>query len=282
MSASARPRLLALDLDGTLLDPYGALTDGVREAVAVARGRGLHVVLCTGRRFRTALPLARDLGLDGAIVVYNGVLVKDLASGATLHQRFLSAELYPEVLALLRRAGPPLVYLDSEDSGADMLTENPHSAHPFQREYLAANEPHYRTVPDLAASRPERVVMLSLMANPEVIAPLRQRARTELGDRIETCAIINKNYQGHILECLAAGTSKWAALAQVAEDLGIGPDEIAAVGDDQNDVELLRRAGFGIAMGNAVPEARAAADAVVRSNAEGGAIEAIERVLLRL
>ena len=62
----------------------------------------------------------------------------------------------------------------------------------------------------------------------------------------------------------------------------VSPDEIAAVGDDQNDVELLRGAGFGIAMGNAVPEAKAVAGAVVRSNAEGGAIEAIERVLLRL
>ena len=62
----------------------------------------------------------------------------------------------------------------------------------------------------------------------------------------------------------------------------IGPEDIAAVGDDTNDVEMIREAGLGIAMGNAVPEARAAADAVVRSNAEGGAVEAIERVLLRL
>ena len=67
-------RLVALDLDGTLLDPYGELSDGVCEAVDTLRKVGLQVVLCTGRRFRTALPMAHRLGLEGPIVVNNGVL----------------------------------------------------------------------------------------------------------------------------------------------------------------------------------------------------------------
>ena len=94
--------------------------------------------------------------------------------------------------------------------------------------------------------------------------------------------IQNKNYQGGILEFLAPRCGKWAALERLAADAGIAPEEIAAVGDDVSDAEMLRRCGFGIAMGNAVAEAKQAARFVARSNAEGGVVEAIEQVLLGL
>ena len=79
-----RSRLLALDIDGTVLGPDGEVCDGAREAVERARRAGLRVVLCTGRRFRTALPVQQALGLEGPIVLHNGALVKESASGRTL------------------------------------------------------------------------------------------------------------------------------------------------------------------------------------------------------
>jgi hydroxymethylpyrimidine pyrophosphatase-like HAD family hydrolase len=82
------------------------------------------------------------------------------------------------------------------------------------------------------------------------------------------------------LEFLSPRSGKWPALRSIAARDGVEPEEIAAVGDDDNDVEMIRAAGLGIAMGNAAPAARACADIVVRSNAEGGVVEAIERVLL--
>ena len=277
-----RTRLLALDIDGTLLDPYGALTDGVREAVAAARQAGLEIVLCTGRRFRTALPIAQALELSGPIVVNNGALVKDLASGRTLHHRYLSMEVYPEVLALARSVGPPLVYVDAYPEPADFLTERSQEAHPFQREYLRDHGAHCRVVDDLAREGRDDVIMTSLMADATSLDALRVRAQAALGPRIHTHTLQNKNYQGVILEFLSPASGKWAALAQVAQLAGIASDAIAAIGDDSNDVEMLKRAGFGIAMGNAVDDAKAVAGFVARSNAEGGAVEAIERVLLGL
>jgi Cof subfamily protein (haloacid dehalogenase superfamily) len=274
-------RLLALDIDGTLLDPYGALPNAAREAVACARRAGLRVVLCTGRRFRTALPVARALGLEGPIVVNNGALVKDLASARTLHHRYLPAEVYGEVLALARSVGPPMVYIDAYPEETDFLTERRAQAHPFQREYLRDHGAHCLEVEDLAAQARRDVIMASLMGDAESLGALRARAERALGPRVHTHVIQNKNYQGAILEFLSPGSGKWSALARVAEQAGIAPEAIAAVGDDVSDVEMLRRAGLGIAMGNAVPAARGAAGAVVRSNAEGGIVEAIERVLLR-
>jgi Cof subfamily protein (haloacid dehalogenase superfamily) len=276
-----RTRLLALDIDGTLLDPYGALTDAARGAVAAAQRAGLQIVLCTGRRFRTALTVARELELAGPIVVNNGALVKDLASGRTLHHRYLPAEVVPEVLALARSVGPPLVYIDAYPAATDFLTERSEQAHAFQREYLRDHGAYCRMVEDPADFPRENVIMASLMADAATLAPLRESARVTLGARVHTHMILNKNYQGEILEFLSPESGKWTALAHVAEQQGIEPAAIAAIGDDVSDAEMLTRAGFGVAMGNAVASVRSAATFIARSNAEGGIVEAIERVLLR-
>ena len=272
-------RLVALDIDGTLLDPFGELTATVCDAVGSLRRAGLRVVLCTGRRFRTSLPVATRLALDGPIVCNNGVLVKDLASGKTLQHEFLPRDVYADVLELMRGTGPPLVYVDSYHEGTDMITERADAAHAFQQEYLADNTEFTRFVDDLATARPEEVIMMSAMADAETLEALHARASGSLGKRVHTHTLINKNYQGNILEFLSPASGKWNALSRLAQNAGIAPGEIAALGDDSNDAEMIRHAGLGIAMGNAVGVALEGADVVVRSNAEGGALEAIERVL---
>jgi hypothetical protein len=275
-------RLVALDLDGTLLDPRGHLGDDVRLAVAELARVRIRVVVCTGRRFRTALPVVEKLGLEGPVVIHNGAVVKDIQSGKTLQHAYLPAELYAGVLALMRREqGPPLVYVDSFHEGTDILTEGVTRAHPFQREYLEDNGEHVREVEDLAAARHSEVIMLSTMGDEESLGRLRDRAEAALGGSVRTHRLINKNYRGQILEFLSPASGKWTALARLAASAGIAPEEIAAVGDDTNDAEMIARAGLGIAMGNAVPEARAAADLVVRGNGESGVVEAIEQVLRR-
>jgi len=273
-------RLLALDLDGTLLDPYGNLPDAARSAVADARGAGIEVVICTGRRFRTAQPLMRQLHLDGPVVVNNGAIVKDLATERTLHHAYIEDEVYPEVLEVVRAAGSPLVYVDEFELSIDILMESGRFTHPYQVAYIEDHSEHCRVVDDLGSHGQRDVIMVSMMADEATLTPLREQAMSALADRIETHVIWNKNYEGQILEFFSPLSGKWNALKRVAADAGIAPKEIAAVGDDNNDVSMLREAGLGIAMGNAVDEAKRAANVVVRSNAEGGVVEAIRRVLL--
>jgi Cof subfamily protein (haloacid dehalogenase superfamily) len=275
-------RLVALDLDGTLLDPFGKLTPKVGHAVARLARSDLRVVLCTGRRFRTALPHARALGLEGAIIVNNGVVVKDLASGETLDHAYLDTPLALEVIDCVRGLGPPLVYVDAYHSGVDIFTEHLDRAHPFQREYTDDNGEFIAVVDDVCATERDGVIMVSTMADEGSLGGLLGGARERLGERVYTHTILNKNYQGHILEFLSPEAGKWRALERLAGTWGIDASEIAGGGDDINDAEVLRRVGLGIAMGNALPEVRAGADLVVASNAEGGAIEAIERILASL
>lgn len=273
-----RHRLLALDIDGTLLDPAGALRPTVRAAVRRAQDAGVCVVLCTGRRYRSARPVAQALGVEGPLVLHNGALVKDSASGATRDALFLPEALVPEILEALRPHGPPLVYLDAWP-GSDFVTESrpPRSHH--QAAYLEQHSEHARFVDDLAEAGRAGILMMSVMTDAETLARLRAEALRRIGPRVRTHSLENKGYGGRILEFLALETGKWAGLARVAAGLGIAPEEIAAVGDDLNDLELVREAGLGIAMGNAAAELRAVADLVVASNADDGVVQAIEAAL---
>lgn len=274
-------RLLGLDLDGTLLDPAGRLTREAREAVTEARRRGVFVVLCTGRRFRTAALVAEELDLTGPLVVNNGVLVKDLESGLTLHADYLPSGALARVLPLMRQVGSPMLYLDGPEHETDILVERRDRAHRYQLAYLDDHGKHARYVDDLAEHAPPETVMVSLMGDEETLEPLRRRASARLAEEVRINWIANKNYPGRILEFLSASASKWSGLWRVARAAGIEAAEIAAIGDDVNDVEMLAGAGLGIALGNAPEPVRAAADRVVAAHEAGGLFEAIELVLRR-
>jgi Cof subfamily protein (haloacid dehalogenase superfamily) len=273
-------RLLALDADGTLLDSRGEIRPAVRTAVGAARERGVMVVLCTGRRYRTALPLCRELDLKGPQVVQNGVLVKDARSGDTLASRYLAAGLYQEALALMRSVGPPLVYIDHVQSDVDIVCEPADRAHPFQAEYLNDNTSVTRAIHSLDHPPEEPVVMLSCMADEAALRRLRERVGAKLGDRVRTNFLMNKNYRGHILEIVSSDSGKWAALAEVAQQHGIPTESILAIGDDENDAEMIEKAGIGVAMGNAIQSVLEVADHTTQSSDEDGVAQAIERFIL--
>jgi Cof subfamily protein (haloacid dehalogenase superfamily) len=273
-------RLLALDLDGTLVDSNGTLRPSVRDAVGAAQEQGVEVVVCTGRRFRTARTVVDELELEGSIVIHNGVVVKDIRSGETIEHRYLDLDLYTAVLELMREAGPPLVYVDHYHEGLDLYAEPPERAHEFQAEYLADAAPVTRFIESLEEPPSPSLVMLSAMADENRLLPLREAIEAELGRHVRTNFLINQRYRGHILEVVSRASGKWAALRAVAEKKGIAPEEILAIGDDNNDVEMIAEAGLGVAMGNAVAAAKEAADVVTSSNDEDGVVRVIEKYLL--
>ena len=123
--------------------------------------------------------------------------------------------------------------------------------------------------------------MLGIMADEASLRALRPQIEQTLGPQARSHLLINKNYQGHLLEILHPAVSKWAALRQLAARAGIAPQDILAVGDDENDVEMIRHAGLGVAMGNASEAVQAAADYVTGSNAGDGLVQALDRFVLQ-
>ncbi len=270
-------QLLALDVDGTVLDPEGQIRPAVKRAVAAAQAHGLQVTLCTGRRFRTALPVAQALGLTHPLIVHNGALVKTPDSGQTLYHCYLSLDIYQQSLDLLSRISPPMLYIDAFHDGIDIITANSDRAHPWQQAYLQDTLAHCRIVTDISDPPLQGVVMMSIMAEESRLRAFRGEVRATLGNQARVNVLANKRYQGSILEILHPSVSKWQALEQFANQRGIAASQIIAAGDDENDLEMIRHAGLGIAMGNAVDTVKAVADYVTLSNADEGLAHALEQ-----
>ena len=275
-----RPRLLALDLDGTLVGSDGSVSPRNAEAVNAARDAGVEVVVCTGRRYRTTVRVLEQLELDGPVVVHNGVVTKSGATGETMASHYLDSRLYDHALEMMRGFAPPIVYVDRYHEGLDMLAEPHDRAHAYQATYLADYVEVQAVVESLDAAPGHDVIMMSLMAGEADLAPLRDELDDALGDDAHTNFIMNKNYSGYILEVTSSRASKWTALSELAEGKGIAPEEIMAIGDDRNDLAMIAGAGLGIAMDNAVDAVKAVAAETTGTNEEDGVAEAIERHLL--
>lgn len=287
--------MLALDLDGTVLDPHSRVRPEVAEAVGRARDAGMLVVVCTGR----GLPESRDaldaIGQTDPVVVAGGSIIADPASGRTLH-RF---PMHPTLTArltetLLSRGHPVLVLKDPDAAGYDYLIVTGRrklSLDPVTQWWFEEMAVSLRLATDVARDpHPEHTVRVGVCAHAEELGELERLIRRGFE---ETVTLHNfpavvapdgathwaRGEVAHILECFDARADKWNAVRHLADEHGIGHTRIAAVGDQVNDVTMIRGAGLGIAMGNAIEAVRAVADRVTTSNAEAGVARAIGMLL---
>lgn len=273
------PRLLALDLDGTLLDSHGELSDGVCRAVGSAAER-VQVVVCTGRRYRTSLSLLQALSCRGPAVTQDGTVTRDVLTGDALRRCTLPEDLCTEVMDLLRELCPPLVFVDDHHNGLDILSEPFDSLHEVQQGFMSMALDHTRFVDSLDRTIHEPVLMLSGMADRQSCNQMQQRIEQAFGARVVTHLVAHKRCPGYMLEVVSPNAGKWNALGWIAERNGIDTEEIVAIGDDENDISMLRNAGIGIAMGNATETVKDAADYLAPGNDEDGVVDAIRRFVL--
>lgn len=262
-------RLIALDLDGTLLDSRGEIRPESVRAIAGARARGVRVVLATGRSVPEAMDFARRAGCDSLAACLGGAVVADLSDGTHLLRADLPRESGRRALELSMSvpvvrmifAGEQIL-LDPQSSRA--LKES----FPFPSFHRAA-----RVVGDpLAAVTEEGLPLTKIHAEGEPACfPLE--ALREL-EGVELTSGGPRDF-----EVVPRGVDKARAVAEIARRWGISMLETAAVGDSENDVPLLAAAGLSFAMGNAQPQALAAAGAVTGSNDSDGVAQAILRCL---
>lgn len=267
--------LLAIDVDGTLVTEANQVLPGTREAVRRAQGGGLEVVLATGRRYRTTQRVMEQLGLSLPAVCLGGALTKS-AAGETLHSEPFAAK---EVDALLRHArgrGLPLILQRDSDGrgGPDFVVD---AGVPWNEE----TEYYVRVGGESGSTdrAPERtgyddILVVGAFGSREELAGLE---RDFIGDgAFATVLVPSKRTPGWYLETILGHVSKWTGLQRLAAHSGVSESAVCAVGDAANDLPMIRSAGFGVAMGNASPEVKEAADWVTGSNDEGGLVPLIE------
>ena len=274
-----RPRLLALDVDGTLLDGRGILRPRTVEAVARASREGIRPVLCTGRRYRRALPIARALGIDAPLVCNSGAIVKESVSHQTLWRADFDAILLSEIFALFQEHQHHVVaFTDRPPHEHDFVIGQIQSGRPLFDEYVNMNREHAHVDPDWARSGESHFHLCAIGDRPAMLA-LQRQMMDHFGDRVRTFVQKSLAYSGTMCEVLRHDASKWTAVLHLAEKWGVDPDEICAVGDDMNDLPMIAGAGFGVAMAHAPEAVKAAANHVALGNDEDGVAVLIEELL---
>ena len=273
-------RLIAIDIDGTLLDSRSQLRPAVRDALRHADDAGVHVLLCTGRRYRTALPVAQDAGLALPIVCHSGALAKETGGHHTVHCRPLGRAALDALLdALADERLTPFAYTDTYERGRDFVVERDAQLTIYHEDYLAKNHGVFAEVDSLREDLGADVVQVCTFAHLGELREIRGRLDDRLGGLVTSHLLSAPAYRGHFLEFQARDASKWAAITALAHADGIAADHIAAIGDNENDISMLRAAGLGVAMGNADYAVKSAADVVTASNDDDGVARVIEKLL---
>lgn len=262
-------RLLAIDLDGTLVNDRLEIDPRDLAAVRAATAAGVHVVIATGRMFRSSLPYAQQLGLTGPIINYQGAVVRDIASKEVLYRCELTLPMQRRVLEYAEpRDWHVNVYVDEQVYTA--------RARPEADLYERISMVPYEVVGPLSSwVRQESTKMVLVDLDPDDV-PARMAELTTWMDGVAT---VTKSLAWFI-EVINPEVSKARAVAMVAARLGVSQADVCGIGDNKNDAEMIGWAGFGVAMGTAPEDVRRLARYVTGAPEEAGVAQVIERFVL--
>jgi Cof subfamily protein (haloacid dehalogenase superfamily) len=258
-------QLIALDLDGTLLDSSETISPANRAAIKACLQRDLHVVLITGRGADAPLAIARDLGLRDPIVCAHGAITKDVRTGQDVRHVAIPTEYASPLIRFAHEHG-----LD----GAVYVDERFHrraGGPPYMPDMTG---PHWVEVDSLLALDGREPTFIRFFGS-EAVAAIREHfGHLPVHFKYETWGDFEE------LAITSARATKERALKALCGDLDVPARAVLAIGDSRNDIPMLRWAAIGVAMGNALPEVIDAVPYATASNDEDGVAGAIERFVL--
>jgi Cof subfamily protein (haloacid dehalogenase superfamily) len=274
-------RLIALDIDGTLLDSRWQLTEPNRAAIREATRRGIEVALVTGRRYDFALPVAQALGCALTMIVNNGGMIRT-DRGETRLRHLLAADVARRVLELCWawRNGAAVIF--DRPKANQLMLERLAEDDSLRYAYFSRNLEFIGFAEPLEScliEDPLQVMFSGTLAEMEEVERQLLESSVALKVRLTATKYPARNFA--MLDVLPPGCTKGAALAEWAERQGLRREEILAIGDNHNDLEMLRFAGIPVVMQNSVPELKTFGWYETHSNDESGVAAAIERFALR-
>lgn len=282
-------RLLALDLDGTLLNPRGHLTDRNRQAISEARSCGARVALCTGRRFRDARPIALELGLDVPLISHNGALTKHAETLETVAVLPLPLAAAQSAVRIGQEFGADALVSDDHEGLGILVYDHLSGDNPSLRRYIHwARRVHgeeganaIKEVPSLAAWLDHEPVHIAFSGGCAAVSELAARLETQLGATAKLLTTMYPAMDFALVDIIHPRASKGIGVAAAAAELGIAREEVMAVGDNFNDLEMLEFAGTAVVMANADATLRERNDFhLTASNEDDGVALAIEKFIL--
>jgi len=266
-------KLIAIDMDGTLLNDHHEVTDEVRNALDAARERGVKVVLCTGRPLAGVRRYLKDLRLEDEedyVIAYNGAIVQNTNTNEVVFGQSLGYEDFRSLHELSRTLDTPMHFFDAEFLYTTNKLISPYTVH----EAFITQIPFLHTT---AEEVPKDISMPKVMYidEPERLDRTIAAIPAEINDKY----MMVKSAPFY-LEILHREVSKGNAVKRLSEKLGIKREEVMTIGDNGNDLSMIQFAGCGVAMENAIPMVKEAADYHTKSNNENGVAHAIRELVL--
>jgi Cof subfamily protein (haloacid dehalogenase superfamily) len=283
-------RLLALDLDGTLLDAHGHISDRNFQALKSAREHGVRLALVTGRRFRDSRPIALQLGLDVPLISHNGALTKHAETLETVAVLPLPVAAARQALELGKQLGADALVSDDHQGLGVLVYDHVSGDNTAFHQYLAwsrrvhGDEEGGKSVQQVA-SLDEYLdhdpIHLSFSGGCEEMKRLEDLLRSEVATAVKIFCTIYPEKNFTLIDIVNSSVSKGAGVAAAAAEIGVQQDEIMAIGDNYNDLEMLLFAGTGVVMANAPLSLREVCGLrPTASNVEDGVALAIEEFIL--
>ncbi len=273
-------RMIAIDLDGTLLDSHWQVPEANRKAIEQAIERGIHIVLVTGRRFSFTHSVTEQLHDNIALIVNNGALIKS-PEGETLLRRLLPREVARAVIGATREYRPSTALVFDRPEDSQIVFERIDWNDPGRRGYFERNRQYLKEMFPLEASLIEDPIQV-MYTGPvgemrRLVATLR---RLDFASDFSLAVAEYEARDFTIVDVIERSCSKGNALREWAKRNSVQREEVLAIGDNLNDREMLEFAGQAVVMGNAAQELKTLGWPVTLSNDEGGVASAIERYVL--
>ena len=280
-----RPSLIVTDLDGTLLDPGGALSTGNQMAVRELAAHGIPFILATGRTYYECNFVLGSIPSCRRMIGAAGALLTDASNGQTLAREVLPQQLVRRVTESILAEGH-LVQLLQDPSCVEhhyfLVGDGP--LHPTMHWWLDLHELTSHRASTLEGLDLSHTARIGVVGGPSELEGLTARIEAAFGEELVIrhwqAVSETEDQPTYLLELFNRGVDKWGMIEQVVATEGLDPQGVVTIGDGLNDIEMLRNAPRGIAMGQADRSVQAVADEVVASNREDGFAEAI-RALLR-
>lgn len=268
---------MALDADGTICSFDSRIDPRTTEVVRRIEALGVTIVIATGRRWPTAMRVVEPLGAGEYLIQSNGAAVRRIATKEVLHSRYIPKQTGIEVMEVLRSHGVTGVWFDTPGRTPLLYVYGEIAGNPPLELYASANPTAFVPL-DSFDSVGDAMVIVAFgqeAAARDAVATIER----ELSDRVRVILWMSERLGGLIPEILAEGASKGSCLSWLAGELGIPQERVLAIGDDVNDVEMIRWAGTGAAMGNATPATKESADLIIGRIDEGGLADYLESLL---
>ena len=283
-------RLLALDLDGTLLNPRGEITNRNLEAIQKARDAGVRIAVVTGRRFRDCRPVALQLGVDVPVISHNGALTKHAETLETVAVLPLPLAAARQTLELGRQLGADALVSDDHEGLGVLVYDHVSGDNAAFYQYLAWSRRVHgeeeggksvQQVSSLDEYLDHDPIHLSFSGGCEEMKQLEDLLRSEMATAVKIFCTIYPEKNFTLIDIVNSSVSKGAGVAAAAAEIGVQQDEIMAIGDNYNDLEMLLFAGTGVVMANAPLSLREVQGLrPTASNVEDGVAQAIEQFIL--